>query len=49
MIALTAQDLTVDRDRVLEAGCADFHAKPVEFPRLPTQIEAALSGKGPGP
>jgi CheY-like chemotaxis protein len=46
IIALTAHALTVDRDRAREAGCTDYHTKPVEFPRLLGQIEAALSGKG---
>jgi CheY-like chemotaxis protein len=45
IIALTAHAMTVDRDRALEAGCADYHTKPVEFPRLLSQIEAVLARK----
>jgi DNA-binding response OmpR family regulator len=26
----------------LQAGCADYHTKPVDFPRLLEQIEALL-------
>jgi CheY-like chemotaxis protein len=29
---------------LLEVGCNDYHAKPVEFPRLLEQIEAILKG-----
>jgi|SRR5207247_6864566 len=42
VIALTAHALTGDREKALEAGCDDYHAKPVELPRLLEQIEAQL-------
>ena len=42
VIALTAHALTGDRDKALEAGCDDYHTKPVELPRLLEQIEAQL-------
>ena len=42
VIALTAHALTGDRDKALEAGCDDYHTKPVELPRLLEQIEALL-------
>ncbi|MBV8781137.1 MAG: response regulator [Phycisphaerae bacterium] len=42
VIALTAHAMTGDRERAIEAGCAEYHTKPVEFPKLLAQIEAVL-------
>ena len=42
IIALTAHAMSTDRVRTLEAGCDDYHAKPVNFDELLRQIDGAL-------
>jgi len=42
IIALTAHAVAGDEQRALQAGCNDYHSKPVEFTRLLGQIEALL-------
>lgn len=42
IIALTAHAMASDRDRAIEAGCLDYHSKPVELPKLISQIEEIL-------
>jgi CheY-like chemotaxis protein len=48
IIAVTAHAMVADRDRALQAGCNDYHAKPVELPRLLAQMEALLARAATG-
>jgi CheY-like chemotaxis protein len=48
VFAITAHALAGDRERALEAGCTDYHTKPVEFPKLLAQIESILKERGSG-
>jgi len=47
VIALTAHAVVGDEQRALQAGCNDYHSKPVEFTRLLGQIEALLKSTNP--
>jgi CheY-like chemotaxis protein len=42
VVGLTAHALAGDRERAIQAGCSDYHTKPVEFPKLLEQIESLL-------
>ncbi len=46
IIALTAHAMTGDRERAIEAGCTDYHAKPVEMPQLLALINQLLEHSG---
>jgi CheY-like chemotaxis protein len=48
IIALTAHAMSGDRARALQAGCDDYHAKPVELPRLVAQMEVLLARTATG-
>ncbi len=45
VLALTAHALAGDRERALQVGCADYHTKPVDFPKLLAQIETILQNR----
>ena len=47
IIALTAYAAAEDRAKALQAGCDDYHPKPVDFSRLLSQIDAALASTAP--
>jgi two-component system, cell cycle response regulator DivK len=42
VIGLSARTMSADRDKAIEAGCADYEMKPIEFDRLIGKIERLL-------
>jgi len=47
VIALTAHAMVSDRQKALEAGCDEYEAKPVQFQRLVSKIQALLERENP--
>ena len=43
IIALTADAMTDDRIKALDAGCDEYDTKPVELPRLLSKIRSLIS------
>ena len=44
MIALTAHAMDEDRSRALDAGCDEFHTKPIDLPSLLEKIGRLVPG-----
>jgi len=42
IMALTAHAMVGDRQRALDAGCDDYEAKPIDFPRLLAKMSELL-------
>jgi two-component system cell cycle response regulator DivK len=45
IVALTAHAMASDRQKAMEAGCDDYHTKPVDFESLVRAMEAFLQAR----
>jgi len=49
IVALTAHAMASDRKKAMDAGCDDYHTKPVDFENLVSSLEAILEAPLRGP
>jgi two-component system cell cycle response regulator DivK len=45
IVALTAHAMATDRKKAMDAGCDDYHTKPVDFEGLVRSLEAFLEAR----
>lgn len=48
VVALTANAMAGDREKIIAAGFDGYISKPIDIRRFPDQVEAALAGNLPG-